>query len=169
MIIRPKNQNRMIAWYVVLALTLIGGISIVSWLLFENINEKGYEEVKAIIVASIVSYLAWIQLAYRLILDIVLYIKKFKNAKIGAPIQLIECGSKYLPKQAKKVSQNALKQEINKYVVEKKFGDNLVKITPKEIVVVYGKEFESEQDFYKSIAYTLGEIQEEIRKKETGI
>lgn len=169
MIIRAKNQNRMIAFYVFLGIVLIVGVSVVSWLLFENIQQKGYEEIKTIIVASIVSYLAWIQLAYRLILDIVLYAKRFKNAKNNAPIQLIEYGSKYLPKETKKVSQNALKQEMKKYQVEKKFGDNLVRISDKEIVVVYGKEFDSVQDYYKSIAYTLGEIQEEIRKKETGI
>lgn len=166
MIIRPKNQNRMIMWYCLLGFILIGGISVVSWLLFENIQNKTWEEIKGVIVASVVSYLAWIQLAYRLILDIVLYIRKFKNAKNNTPIQLIEYGSKYLPKETKKVSQNALKQEINSYSIEKKFGDNLVKVTDKEIVVVYGKEFETKEEYFKSIAYTLGEVQEEIRKKQ---
>lgn len=169
MIIKPKNQNRMIAWYVILGLVLICGLSFVSWLLFDNIQNKTWEEIKTMIVASIISYLAWLQLAYRLILDIVLYVKKFKNAKINAPIQLIEYGSKYLPKEAKKVSQNVLKQEIKGYCVEKKIGDNLVRITDKEIVVVYGKEFQSREDFLNSISYTIGEIKEEIRKQENGI
>lgn len=169
MIIRQKNQNRQIFLYVVLTLILICGVSVVSWLLFDNIQNKSYEEIKAMIVASIVSYLAWIQLAYRLILDIVLYVKRFKNIKNGAQIQVIETSSKYLPKETKKVSQNSLKQEFKKYIVEKKLGDNLIRITDKEIVVVYGKEFETKEEFYKSIAYTLSEIQEEIRKKENGI
>lgn len=169
MVIRQKNQNRQIFLYVVLGLILICGVSVVSWLLFDNIQNKSYEEIKAMIVASIVSYLAWIQLAYRLILDIVLYVKRFKNIKNGTQIQVIETSSKYLPKETKKVSQNALKQEFKKYIVEKKLGDNLIRITDKEIVVVYGKEFETREEFYKSIAYTLSEIQEEIRKKENGI
>lgn len=169
MVIRQKNQNRQIFLYVVLGLILICGVSVVSWLLFDNIQNKSYEEIKAMIVTSIVSYLAWIQLAYRLILDIVLYVKRFKNIKNGTQIQVIETSSKYLPKETKKVSQNALKQEFKKYIVEKKLGDNLIRITDKEIVVVYGKEFETREEFYKSIAYTLSEIQEEIRKKENGI
>lgn len=162
MIIKPKNQNRMIAWYIVLGLVLVGGVSIVSWLLFDNIQNKTWEEIKTMIVASIVSYLAWLQLAYRLILDIVLYIRKFKSVK-DVKIELIESTSAYLPKETKKIKQS---KDIEKHALETKIGDNLVKITPKEIVVVYGREYIDKEDFLNSISYTLGEIKETIRKKE---
>lgn len=168
MVIRPKNHNRMIVWYVSLALVLIGAISFVSYLLFDKIEGKGWEDIKTIIVASIVAYLSWIQLAYRFILDIILYTKKFKQAKKGVT-QLIEVPSAYAPKQTKKVSQNIVKQDLKGMYVEKPIGDNLVRVSDKEIVIVYNKEFTSLEDYHKSISYTLGEIQEEIRKKQTGI
>lgn len=162
MIIKMKSQNRMIALYVLLTLILICGVSVVSWLLFDNIQNKSYEEIKAMIVASIVSYLAWIQLAYRLILDVVLYVKKFKNAK-NLKVELIESPSVYAPKETKKIKQS---KQIEKHILEKKIGDNLVKVTPKEIVIVYGREYIDKEDYLKSIAYTLGEIKETIRKQE---
>lgn len=79
MVIRPKNHNRMIVWYVILAFVLVGAVSFVSYLLFDKIEGKTWEEIKTIIVASIVAYLSWLQLAYRFVLDIVLYTKKNSN------------------------------------------------------------------------------------------
>lgn len=161
MTLRPKNHKKIIIWYILLAIVLISGISFVSYLLFDKIGGKSWEEIKTIIVASIIAYLGWLQLAYRLILDVVLYTRKFKSAKNGV-IHVIESPSAYKPKQAKKVVQN---KEIKTHMVEKKLGDNLIRITDKDIVIVYGKTFETQEDYYKSIQYTLGEIQEEIRKK----
>lgn len=166
MILRPKNHNKIILLYIFLGIVLLGGLGFASYLLFDKIGGKSWDEIKTIIIASVLTYLTWIQLAYRLILDIVLYVRKFKNVNKGV-VQLIEQPSKYLPKETKKVSQNALKQEIKTYSVEKKLGDNLIRITDKDIVIVYGKEYESKEDYFRSISYTLGEIQEEIRRKQS--
>lgn len=150
--------------YVSLTIFMLGGLGVVSWLLWDKIEKQSWETIKTTIVASIIGYLGWLQLAYRLVLDIVLYRKRFKTSN-KAIIEHVERPSKYLPKQSKKVSQNALKQEIEHISSETQIGDNFVRVSKKEIVIVFGKEFESKDDLINSITYTLNEIKENIRKK----
>lgn len=162
MILRPKNHNKIILLYVFLGMVLLGGLGFASYLLFDKIGGKSWDEIKTIIIASVLTYLTWIQLAYRLILDIVLYVRKFKNVNKGV-VQLIEQPSKYVPKESKKIKQDQIK---DKFVLEKQIGDNLVRVTNKDIVIVYGREFIDKEDYYNAISYTFGEIKEIIRKKE---
>lgn len=169
MLIKPKNHNRTILLYVLIGMVLIGALIGVSFLLFDKIGIRHEEEtwaqywdrIKPLIVASIITYLGWIQLAYRFTLDIILYIRKFKQVK-NVKVELIEAPSAYAPKQTKKIKQT---KDLEKCVLENKIGDNLVRITPKEIVVVYGREFVDKEDYLNSIVYTFGEIKEIIRKK----
>lgn len=157
----PKHNYKKEIFFGAMIVFIIAALSVSSWLLWENFQNKTWEEIKTIIVASIATYGGLTWLAIKVTMDIIIYTKRFKT-QIETKIELIEQPSKYLPKETKKVSQNALKQEFEDYCIEKKIGDNLVRITPKEIVIVFGKDFVDRYEFKKSMSSTWGAVMDHI-------
>lgn len=149
-----KRQYKKECLIAFLIIFILAGIAVSSWLLWDNFQKKTPEEIKTTIITAIVSYGGLIWLSVKVIMDIVLYVKRFKT-QIEPILEVVEKPSKYLPKQAKKVSQNALKQEINTISKEIKIRDNFVRISNKEIVIVFGKEYESKYELVKELNETL--------------
>lgn len=162
--IKVKRDYKKEWMFGLLGVAALGVLGVVSWLLWDNIQTKGWDQVQTIIVTSILSYLSWIWFVSKLVIDIFLYRKRFKLSTETPQISMVETHSKYLPKDTKKVSQNALNEKFKDFEKEFKYKDNFVKITKKEIVIVYGREFENSEDYYKSMSETLTKIANEIRQ-----
>ena len=133
---------------------IIAALSVSSWLLWENFQNKTQEEIKTTIVTAIATYGGLCWLSVKVTMDTILYVKRFKT-QIESKIEIIEQPSKYLPKETKKVSQKALKQEIDTISKEYKIRDNFVRISNKDIVIVFGKDYQSKYELVKELNETL--------------
>lgn len=163
--IRVKRDYKKEWMFGLLGVAALGVLGVVSWLLWDNIQTKGWDQVQTIIVTSILSYLSWIWFVSKLVIDIFLYRKRFKLSTETPQISMVETHSKYLPKDTKKVSQNALNEFLEKLQQETKIRNNPIRITKKDIVIVFGKEYETKQEFYKDMQETTNKIVEIIRKE----
>lgn len=163
--IKVKRDYKKEWMFVFLGVAALGVLGVVSWLLWDNIQTKGWDQVQTIIVTSILSYLSWVWFVSKLVIDIFLYKKRFKLSTETPQISMVETHSKYLPKDTKKVSQNALNEFLEKLQQETKIRNNPTRITKKDIVIVFGKEYETKQEFYKDIQETTNKIVEIIRKE----
>lgn len=154
----PTQKKKI--WYSLGGVILIGCIIAISFLLWDNLSNIDWDNLKSRIATSIVAYLSMIFLGFKVVWFFAMeYAKKKKRAEEISYI--ITNTEKEVKKMSKKTTNTQNLNNLNKTFKTQNFT---FEITPKKITIEATGKFTSAEDYYKKIKAEMGNFHELLRK-----